>query len=166
MKLRGIMGDEHDEIVEILAELCEENGYVKICAHHVSEGYEPLIVVLPRRGRPLAENFYPDVWAETKRRLIDIYEVWHTESELDAVQDILFSALTKNIQYLHIICTGQNITKERAGDLVDLILSKIHDEKGKHLLHPDYVYVASVPEEMQGNKRAIKRHLRKALGFR
>ena len=160
-----IVGDEHDEIVEILADLCDEGGYSEICAYHVWENYKPIPIILPRRGRPLVENFNPDVWAETKLRLLDIYEVWHTESELDAIQDILFSALAKNVQYLHIICTGEYITKERAEDLVDLILSKLYNEKGHHLLHPGYVYVASIPGEMRRNKKAIKRHLRKTLKF-
>jgi hypothetical protein len=158
------MGSEHDEIVKILFELCQDYNYSQIHAYNISEECDPLPITLPRRGRSLTENYNPDIWAETKRRLIDIYEVWHSETESEAILDILYSALTKNVNYLHIVCTGDNITEDRAEDLVYLILGKLY-KGGYRAIHPSWVYITGIPEEIKGNSKGIKRHLKKAFGF-
>jgi hypothetical protein len=52
--------------------------------------------------------YYPDFWAITKRtKRIDVYEVWNTESEDQAIADIYLSAkILKLVK--HMYCLRQN----------------------------------------------------------
>jgi len=165
------MGDLHSKIVSILAKLCRditrESGkpwYKEVFADNV-EGFEkkPLGITLVRRGRSLIQNFYPDIWAEYPRAGVDVFEVWHSESENEAINDIVLSSLVKNIKYLHIVCTGYRITKDKAGEFVDLILNKLHNRKGELLLSPDHVYIADIPKKIHKRPTEIEDELRDQL---
>ncbi|MCK4440222.1 hypothetical protein KAU85_04490 [Candidatus Bathyarchaeota archaeon] len=79
---------------------------------------------------------------------MDVFEVWHSESESEAINDIVLSSLVKNIKGLHIVCTGYGITKDKAREFVDLILNKLHNKKGELLLSPDHVYIADIPKKI------------------
>jgi hypothetical protein len=165
----------HDKIVKILFELCKETKtnagrpvYSSIKADHIGQKYKPIILTAHiTKHKPLARNYSPDVWAQIKKkRLFDICEVWHSETEGEAVEDILFSSLVGGIRYLHIVCTGGNLTSEDAEELVDLILNRIRDEEGKKLLDPNgSIYIVNLPEKLWNDEAKIKRHLKKELQF-
>jgi len=167
--------DLHNEIVEILFELCKEHKtdagkprYSSVHADHIGQKYEPIILTAHiTKHKPLAKNYTPDVWAQVKRKhLFDVCEVWHFETEGEAVEDILFSSLIGGIRYLHIVCTEKNLTCADAEELVDLILNRIRDEEGKKFLDSSNdVFISDLPEKLWNDKVKIKKHLRKELHF-
>lgn len=164
----------HDRTVEILFKLCKETRtdagkpvYSSIYADHIGLKYRPIILTayIPKK-KPLAKKFSPDVWAQVKRkRRFDVYEVWHTETETDAIEDILFSLLVEDIRFLHIICTGQNLTGEDARELVNFIIYRICDDEGKKMIHPGDIYIADLPKRMWNDNVKIKKHLQRELLF-
>lgn len=81
------------------------------------------------------------------------------------MEDILFSSLVGGIRFLHIVCTGENLTKEETRELVDLILHRIHDEEGVSLLNSTNVYISDLPEKLWGDSVKIKRYLKRELSF-
>jgi len=164
----------HDETIEVLFELCKEyknsrgkSEYSSVNADHIGQKYKPIILTAHiTKHKPVARNYSPDVWAQVRRkRLFDVCEVWHSETEGDAVEDILFSSFVGGIRYLHIVCTGENLTSEDAEELVNLILNKTRDEEGKKLLDPDSVVIADLPEKLWNDKVKMKKHLKKELEF-
>jgi len=165
--------DPHDRIVEVLFELCHahkgdsgKNVYSRIYADHIGKEYKPIILSGSMPRKPIAKWYYPDIWTQVREKeQFDIYEVWHTENEAQAVQDILFSSFVKGVRYFHIACTGENMTGNNAKELMYLILIRIHDEEGKRLLDPDNVYITEVPTNMQNDKLKTKAHLTKEFEF-
>ena len=165
----------HDEIVEILFELCKETKtdagkpiYSSVYADHIGRKYKPLILTayIGKKKKPLAKKYSPDVWAQVKRKgFFDICEVWHSETEAEAVEDILFSSLVGGVRYLHIVCTGENLTSEEAEELVDFVLHRIHDEEGNKLLDASDVYIADIPEKLWDDSVKIKKYLKRELAF-
>ena len=165
--------DLHDEIVEILFDLCKEHKtkagrprYSSVYADHIGRKYKPKILsaYTGKKKKPLAKKYNPDVWARLKgKNLFDVFEVWHSETEAEAVEDILLSALMGGIRFLHVVCTGQNLTDENADELVSFILHSIHNEEGKKLLSPGDVYVSDLPERLLNDKSTMKKYLKKEL---
>ncbi len=164
----------HNKIVNILFELCRETKtdagkpvYSSIFAHHISREYKPIILSAhATQHKPFARNYYPDVWAKVKRtEKVDVYEVWHSETETEAIEDILFSSLVKGIRYFHIVCTGENLTKKDTKELVALILKRMRDEKGNQLLGLSNVYITELPERIWGDGTKTSEYLKKELRF-
>jgi hypothetical protein len=165
---------EHDIIVRALFELC--NGHVgdsgkkvysKVYADHISEDYKPIILnaYMPKR-KPIAKYYYPDVWTQVREKeQFDVFEVWHTEEEFQAVQDILFASLVRGIRYFHVVCTGFNIREDNAKELVNLVLRRVHNEEGKKLLDPNNVLIAELPDKVKKDESAIKAYLGINLDF-
>jgi len=164
----------HNDIVEILFELCNKNKtksgkpyYSQVYADHIGEKFKPLILTvnLGKRMKPLAKNYNPDVWAQTRsKKQIDVFEVWHSEMEADAIEDIVYSCLVEDIRYLHIVCTGENFCEDEVDELVTLITHRLHDENGKKLLDKsDSIYIAEVPKELWTDRRKMKKHLKEKL---
>ena len=165
------MSDLHDKIVGIIAELCRDSErgsgrpyYKEIYADH-TKGFEkkPLAIILVRRGKSLIQNYYPDVWAEYPRGGMDVFEVWHSESEPEAINDIVLPAMVKGIKYLHIVCTGYKISGDKAKELVDLLLNKLHNSRGNYLLPPKNVYIVDIPEKIHKNRAKIESRLSEQL---
>lgn len=166
--------DLHHRVIQILYDLCLNTKtdagklvYSKVHADHVGKEYRPLVLTAYRgkRRKPLARTYNPDIWAQIKRkRKRDVYEVWHSETEADAIEDILLSCFVDGIRYLHIVCTGANLKKDQAEDLVDFILYKLRDEEGKELLEEE-VSIAELPESIYTNNSEIERFLQKELDF-
>lgn len=164
----------HDVIVELLFELCNETKtdagkpvYRSVYADHIGRKYRPIILAshVPKKT-PVALKYNPDVWAQVKRKqCFDICEVWHSETEVEAVQDIVYSSLVDGIRYLHIVCTGENLTDRDAKNLVNLILRKIHDDEGKKLLDPTDVYITDLPQKLWNDRIKMKDYLKKKLKF-
>lgn len=165
----------HDKLVKLIAELCEEcktsshkEYYSVVYADHLKEReYKPLVVArAKRRQKPLAENYHADVWAKRQNRKIDVYEVWHSETIDEAITDIFLSSMVKNIDHFHVVCTGYNITADRAADLVDIVLLSVRNEDGEVLLSPENTYVTEIPDEIDRRKlNELKKYLREELGF-
>lgn len=165
------MSSFHDKLVGIIAELCEEyktrsgkEYYSKIFADHLAElEYRPLSVTRTRRGKKaLVESYYADVWAKRKNRMLHVFEVWDTQNIDAAVADIFFASLVKNIEYLHIVCTGNNITEDKAQDLVDLFLPSVRNKHGESLLPSNNIYILQIPDEIDRRRpNEIKKYLRK-----
>ena len=49
--------------------------------------------------KPLAENYYPDVWTKHSNGKIDVYEVFHSDTIEQAVVDSFFTALVEKHTY-------------------------------------------------------------------
>jgi len=164
--------DLHDEIVEVLFELCKKAKtragkpmYSSIYADHIGQEYEPIILSadIGKRKKPIAKKYNPDIWARVKgKRLYDIFEVWHSETEAEAVEDILFSSLFGGLQYLCIVCTGYNLTVENAEELVNIIIHRITYEEEEI---PFEVYITDLPMQLSKNKTKMKNYLKKKLEF-
>jgi hypothetical protein len=157
----------HDEIVSILLELCK--GY-KVYSTSYPGRKRRLAFAIPRSGKPISKQYEPDVIAEWRRgKYKDIYEVWHSESEGEAVLDILYPALhraqNKEIKYLIIVCTGYNLGKEEAKDLTNLILNNLRDKEGESLFRSDEVLVTEIPEKIQADRLKMKEYLKQELKF-
>jgi hypothetical protein len=129
-----------------------------------------LAFATPRIGKAISKQFEADVIAEWKRNnYIDIFEVWHSETEGDAIIDILYPSLDRlqngRIRYLCIICTGYNLGKEQAKDLVDLVHDNLRSKEGKELFPRDEVLITEVPKDFQQDDSKIKTFLKKELKF-
>ena len=112
-------------------------------------------------------KYSPDVWAQVRGRADrHVFEVWHCEMASEATEDVLFSSLVRGISYLHIVCTGYNLTSNDAQKIVDLILYNTHNKKGELLLHPNSVYITELPTEIHDNNLAIRKSLEEELDFR
>ena len=93
------MSSIHNKIIQILFELCTEHKtdsgkkrYSKIYADHIGKDIKPIILTARTKVKPEAKYYYPDIWVKTKRGPdIQIFEVWHSETKSEAVEDILFS---------------------------------------------------------------------------
>ncbi|OGH05845.1 MAG: hypothetical protein A2W22_06765 [Candidatus Levybacteria bacterium RBG_16_35_11] len=165
--------DFHDEVVEIVYELCKEcktpTGkpyYSSIFAHHISQDYKPIkLTGNITQHKPFAKNYWPDIWAQISRKQrYDIYEVWHTETEEAAVEDIVFSSLVKSIQYISIICTGENLTGDDAKQLTNLIMKGFSEEK-ELSIGAEEIQIVELPQKLRSNKANIKQYLKKEMKF-
>jgi len=166
--------DLHDRTVKAIFDLCKEyetpsgiKNYSKVYADHIGENYNPILIsaYMPRK-KPVAKIYQPDVWAQVRgKEQIDVFEVWHTETEDQAVRDILFSSLVRGIRDLCIVCTGQGISGNTARELRNLILFRIHDEEKNKLLDPTHALVTELPERIQDKRDKIKAFLGIKLEF-
>lgn len=138
-------------------------------AYRGSQKYR-LAFAIPRRGKPIAIQYEPDVIAEWRRGgYKDVFEVWHSESEGDAILDILYPALhraqNREIKFLCIVCTGYNLGKDKANDLKNLVLN-LRDKQGKKLFYPDEILITEIPEGIQQDRHKMKAHLKAQLEFK
>lgn len=169
------MSSFHDKLVRIIAELCEEyttssgkDYYRAVYADHLSDWeYRPLVVTKARRGKkPLAENYYADVWAERQNKRIHVYEVWDMQNIDQAVTDILLGSLVRNIEYFHVVCTGDGITADKAKDLVELILLSVRNKDGEYLLPFGNATVTEIPYKIDRRRRnELKKYISGELGL-
>lgn len=169
------MSSFHDRLVRITAELCEEyttpsgkDYYRAVYADHLSEWeYKPLIVTKSRRGKkPLAENYYADVWAERQNKKIHVYEVWDMQNIDQAVTDIFFASLVRNIEFFYVVCTGDGIDTDKAKDLVELVLLSVRNKNGEYLLPFENATVTEIPDDIDRRRRnELKKYLSEELGF-
>lgn len=161
--------DIHDEIISILLELCKDYKVYKK-AYRGSQKHRLAFAIPLSRGEPIAVQYEPDVIAEWRRGgYKDVFEVWHSESEGDAISDILYPALHKaqnrEIKYLCIICTGYNLGKDKAEYLKNLILN-LRDKEGKELFEPGEILITEIPENIQQNREKMKAYLEAELEFK
>lgn len=129
----------HDRIIKIIYEFCKRNTkYKRVYADHIGEDFIPIVTHSePAKGEKAETlSFNPDIWAERKRGGIDVFEVWHSESNAECISDIVFFALTRNRMHLHLICLNE-YNYEFAKKLNKIILYQIHDNQGKYLYKED-----------------------------
>jgi hypothetical protein len=146
----------HHRIIDQLAAFNEKDKYYekgKIFYGHGGKGSRhPAPIVQAIGSRPFTYPYYPDCLAQ-KRGKVDVYEVWHTEDETSAIEDIVLSALIKGIYTFTVFCTGYEISVERAKELCNFILSFVKDENGERLLR--WWHVVEIPESVWKDDKKI-----------
>ena len=119
------MKNRHDTVVSIIYNLAKKDSdYQEVYADHISVGYETIDLKTKyhKRKAAMTYQYTPDIWCKYKRnRKIDIYEIWDNQLREACVEDILFSALTPNIETLSIICFEKK-QYDLACELVKIIL--------------------------------------------
>lgn len=160
----------HNRVIEILYEISKSyklyEPYNKIYAHHIKEKYRKIdLYETAKRGKAVRYSYEPDLWCGTKKKGIDIFEVWDTQGDKDCVEDIILSALVKNVSSLSIVCFSKDVYN-RAETLINIILRPLHSEEGGYLLDPrKNVFIALLPEESLEDEKKIKEILKRELKF-
>lgn len=159
---------KHDKIVEILYQLSKNyKSYGKVYADHISKDYRCLhILSRVKRGKTETIEYYPDLWCKHIRsNKIDVFEVWHKQSEESCVEDILFSALTPGIDHLHIACLSE-AQYNLATKLVKIILTSVfNEETNLRLDSSTHVLLTHIPGNILSSDTEIKKFLQKELKF-
>ena len=155
-----LAGKWHNAVIEILSELCGEwekaGTYKKTCRGDS----EPIAVSYMKT----TYYYQPDLYAVYVKRgqKIDIYEVIDTETEGEAVMDIVYSALART-NVLAMICSDES-KLNAIRDHAKILLNRLYDEDRKKLeriYNPKYfIYL---PRAMP--KKRMKKKLRKQLDF-
>lgn len=150
----------HEMILEILRDLCQE--YVE------KEKYKKVkdgnIDPLPISYRKHVYLYRPDlyaIWSETEK--VDVYEVIDTESEGEAVMDIVYSALTPHIGNLCMVFSDSS-SFEKVKKHARIILNKIFTEDREPFLELNPRYFVHVPKETKV-KKTVRNQLRERLEF-
>lgn len=158
-------GTWHNEIVQILRELCEQNVktglYKKVC----DGNSEPIPVSYKKQ----VYFYQPDLYAVYQRdEKIDVFEVIDAESEGEAVMDIVYSALTPHINVMCVVCSDDS-KLEAIKTHARIILNKIFDDNKKpyiHIFRPKYfVHVSRDSRFTKKTIVAIKRQLKTEMEF-
>ncbi|MEM2742110.1 MAG: hypothetical protein QXJ31_02680 [Candidatus Bathyarchaeia archaeon] len=152
-------GKWHNTVVQVLRELCDEwvkNGLYK-------KVYDGNSDPIPISYRKQTYYYQPDLYAVySKNEKVDIFEVIDTETEGEAVMDIVYSALTPRINVLCVVCSD-NSKLEAIRQHARIILNKIFDEEKKsynHIFRSKYfVYVPRTAKSAQAIKRLLKTQL-------
>jgi hypothetical protein len=160
-----LAGKWHNEIVKILDELCQEdlkNGlYSKV--------YNNKAIESPVSYNKQVAWYQPDIYAVHKRdETIDVFEVIDTESEGEAIGDVVLSALTPHIRNFCVVCSDSEYL-ERIKTNAKIILNKIYDENQNSyafMFNPRYfAYVPKDTQFTQKNISTIKRTLKRQFEF-
>jgi len=160
-----LAGNWHNRIVQILDELCEENVKAGVYKKVYDGNSEPIAVSCKKQ----TYYYQPDLYAVSpKSEKIDVFEVIDTESEGEAVMDIVYSALTPHINVLCIVCSDDSKLKAIKTH-AKIILNKIFDDNKKsyaHIFNPKYfVHVSRSSRFTKKSMTAIKRQLRLEMDF-
>jgi hypothetical protein len=152
-------------MVQILDELCEENVRAGLYKKVYDGNSEPIAVSCKKQ----TYYYQPDLYAVyQKNEKIDVFEVIDTESEGEAVMDIVYSALTPHINVLCIVCSDDS-KLEAIKTHAKIILNKIFDDGKKsyaHIFRPKYF--VHLPRDSRFTKKtivAIKRRLKTEMDF-
>ena len=152
-------------MVQILYELCQEDVKNGI----YSKVYDNKVIEPPLSYMKQVVWYQPDVYAVRKKdETIDVFEVIDTETEGEAIGDIVLSALTPRLGYLVIVCSDSKYL-EKIKTNAKVILNKIYDEEQKSygsIFNPNYF--VHIPKNIRFTKKtslAIKRMLRQQLEF-
>jgi hypothetical protein len=151
-------GRWHNTIVQILKELCEEGiksgKYRKVC----DGNSEPLAISYKK----YTYYYQPDLYLLYPSGKIDVFEVIDTESEGEAVMDIVYSALTPRIQVISVVCSDES-KLEAIKKHARIILNKFFNEDKKSYAYIfNKKYFVYVPRNAKFFK-AIKKQLKKEL---
>lgn len=152
-------GRWHKKIVNILKELCQEWVDSGLYKKYYDGNSDPI----PITYKKSTYYYQPDLYAIYNRTgKVDVYEVIDTESEGEAVMDIVYSALTPRINVLCIVCSDSSKLKA-VKKHARIILNKMYDEdKKKYVKIFNPKYFVTVPKEVRSWKR-VKEELRNQL---
>lgn len=154
-------GRWHNTVVQVLRELCEENVKTGLYSKFCDGNSDPIPVSYKKH----TYYYQPDLYAiYQKNEKVDVFEVIDTESEGEAVMDMVYSALTPRVNVLCVVCSDSS--KLEAIKLhARIILNKIFKEKQKSyasIFNPKYfVYI---PRNVKSIKK-MKNQLRKQMEF-
>jgi hypothetical protein len=156
----------HNKVVRAVCELCLKYApYKKVFADGIGKKYRPIVIHSKplKGGKAETITYNPDVWAETTKGTVDVFEVWDTEAEAECVEDVLWFALTKNIGYLHIVCLNKD-QEELAWKLDKIVLNSLFDEDGEPLsVH--HRIIALVPHDFVKQDKKLTSFLYHELEF-
>jgi hypothetical protein len=159
---------KHDDVVKVLKELTEKyEHYNQDRIFPYLDKREP--IKLPFDAYTV--NYYPDLWVETKKqKRIDVYEVWHTETEGEAIADIYQMAKITNLLNICIVCvkTSKNCwTKEYAENIVYTVLKDLEVKYPslKSIRTQGHIYIAEIGEEELKDKGRLLKSLSEQLKF-
>lgn len=160
------METAHNRVVRVVYELCQHySRYKRVFADGIGKKYRPIVILSNplKGGRAETMTFNPDVWAETAKGRVDVYEVWDTETQAECVEDALWFALIKNNGYLHIVCLDKD-QEDLAKKLDKIVLSSLFDEDGEPL-SPHHRIIAHVSQDLIKQDRKLKSFLYRELEF-
>lgn len=159
---------KHDDVVKALKELAEKyEHYNQDRIFPYLDKREP--IKLPFDAYTV--YYYPDLWVETKKqRRIDVYEVWHTETEGEAIADIYQMAKIPNLLNICIVCiktSKDGWTKEDAENIIYTVLKDLEAKYPslKSIRTQDHIYIAEVEEEQLKDKEKLLKSLSEQLKF-
>jgi hypothetical protein len=161
----ALAGTWHTKIVQILDELCQEdvkNGiYSKV---YKNKAIEPTLSYMKQ-----VVWYQPDLYAVRKKdEKIDVFEVIDTETEGEAIGDIVLSALIPHIADFCIVCSDYKYL-EKIKTNAKVILNKIYDEDKKpysSIFNPNYfVHIPRNTRFTQKTIATIKKQLKQQLEF-
>lgn len=159
---------KHDDVVKALKELAEKYPhYSKDRIFAYLDRREPIRIPF----HTYTHYYYPDLWAETKRyKKVDVYEVWYTETEGEAIADIYLSAKIPNLLDICIVCvktSKDSWTKEYAENIIYTVLEDLEAKYPslKSLRAQGNVDVAEIGNEELKDKVKLKESLKKQFEF-
>jgi len=160
-----LAGTWHNKIVQILYELCQEDFKNGI----YSKVYNNKAIDSPISYMKQVAWYQPDLYAvHKKEETIDVFEVIDTESEGEAIGDIVLSALTPRIANFCIVCSDSKYL-EKIKTNAKVILNKIYDEdKNPYASIFNPHYFVHIPKNTRFTKKtsvAIKKMLKQQLEF-
>ena len=158
-------GTWHNKMVQILDELCQEDVKNGI----YSKVYDNKAIDPPLSYMKQVVWYQPDLYAVRKKdEKIDVFEVIDTESEGEAIGDIVLSALTPRISSLCIVCSDFKYL-EKLKTNAKVILNKIYNEDQDSyasIFNPNYF--THIPKNTRFTKKTIakiKKQLKQQLEF-
>jgi len=160
-----LAGTWHNEIVQILRELCEESVKVGMYKKVCDGNSDPIPVSYKKQIYFYQPDLYGVYMSDEK---IDVYEVIDAESEGDAVMDIIYSALTPRINALCVVCSDDS-KLEAIKTHARIILNKIFDENKKsyiRIFRPKYfIHVPRYSRLTKKTRATMKRQIKTAMQF-
>jgi virulence-associated protein VapD len=156
----------HDRIVQALKDLAEAYPQYSKVMPYLSKR-EPILIPF----ETCTVKYYPDLWAETKKlKRVDVYEVWHTESEDQAIADMYLCAKTPNLLNVCIVCVktrSDSWTKDYAKNIVDTVLKDLENRYTslKSIRTQGHIYLAEVGRNELRTDATLRASLSKQFEF-
>jgi hypothetical protein len=161
-------GKHHDDVVRALKQLAESyEHYDKDRIFAYLDKREPIKIPF----RTYTFNYYPDLWAETRKlKRIDVYEVWHTETEGEAIADIYLMGKIQNLLNICIVCVETRKggwTKEYAENIIQTVLEDLEAKYPsiKSVRTLGHIYIAEIGMEELKDKKKLLKSLSQQLKF-
>jgi hypothetical protein len=164
---------KHEAVVSALENLYRNYQYHgKPYAREIVRNSQskPLVLLVPQKGGSLTREYYPDLYVIGGRsRKIDVCEVWHSEGEDSGIVDAFYSFLIPDVRFLGIVCTGNNLSKDDAQELIDPLCSYLSEavipEKQNELLRDRNYAIAQPDNASLSNPKALEELLRREFQF-
>lgn len=160
-----MVGTWHKKVVRILEELCQEDVKNGI----YSKVYDNKTIDSPISYNKQVVWYQPDIYAVRKEdEAIDIFEVVDTQSEGEAIGDIVLSALTPRALNFCIVCSDSTYL-EKIKTYAKVILNKIYNEnQNSYAFIFKQKYFAYIPKNTRFTQKdiaTIKKTLKQQFEF-